>query len=114
MSVTLLLLALASGVVAAILAVRVLTHGFRGWKLSEKVAAAQAVLPFAAAAFALNALFGTSIDTLSKIVAAVLTLCAGLLAIIKQVAATIEAHPRMEMTEGTVGLSDVLNTIVRG
>jgi len=116
-SVALLLVALASGLVAAFLLLRPFTHGFRDWKFSEKVGAAQAVLPFAAAAFALNALFGESIATLSKIVAGVLTLLAGLLAIVKQVAATIESHPSGAPTvtaPTTVSLGDVVKKIWEG
>jgi hypothetical protein len=114
MSVTLLILALSGGVVAAFFVLRVVAHGFKGWKFSEKVAVAQAVVPFAAATFALNALFGSSIDTASKIVAAVLTLIAGLLSIVGRVASTLESHPRAEFVDGGVGLGEVLRTIVRG
>jgi hypothetical protein len=112
-SITILLLALAGGALAAFLLLQAVTGGFKNWKLSEKVGAAQVVLPFAAAGFALNAFFGTSVETPSKIVAAVLTVVSGLLAIVKQVAATLEAHPRAEGLGG-VGLDEVLSTIARG
>jgi hypothetical protein len=111
MSVTLLIMAVGTGVAAILLVVSVVTRDFAGWKFSEKVAAGQAVLPAAVAAFALNALFGTSIETPSKIIAAVLTLIAGLLAIVKQIAATMESHPE---TAADVGLTKVLNMVVLG
>jgi hypothetical protein len=114
--VALLLVALASGFVAAFLLLRPFTHGFKDWRFSEKVGAAQAVLPFAAAAFALNALFGESIETLSKIVAGVFTLLAGLLAIVKQVAATIESHRgvRTAMATSSVSFGEVVKKIWQG
>jgi hypothetical protein len=92
MNVVLLLSAVIAALVAAFLFVRAISGGFRAWKLSEKVAVAQIFLPFGAAAFALNALFGDSLATSSKIVAAIFTLLAGSLAIVKQVAATMESH----------------------
>ena len=112
MSIILLLTALFVGIVGLFLLLRLALGKFSGWKLSEKVAATQVVLPFAAATFALNALFGTNLEKPSKIMAALFTLIAGLLAIVKQVAANIEAH-RAGFTEGeAVSWKDVLGKIV--
>jgi hypothetical protein len=114
MSVTLVILALASVFVVAFFVARWVTHGFKGWTFAQKLAVLQTFLPFAAAAFALNALFGNSIDTASTIAAAVLTLASGLVAIVNKVAATLDSLPHLEFAEGRgAGFGDVLNAIFR-
>jgi hypothetical protein len=91
-------------------------RGFRDWRFSEKVAAAQVLLPFAAAAFGLNALFGATLEKPSKIIAATFTLAAGVLAVTKQVAATMEAHPTGEelVRVRAVSMGGVLTKLLRG
>ena len=95
MDFTLLLTAVLT-LLASVLVIIQSLRGFDDWKFSEKVAAAQILLPFGAAAFALNALFGSTLERPSKIAAAIFTLCAGLASIVKQVAANMEAHPGTE------------------
>jgi hypothetical protein len=116
MNVTLLLAAVLLFLACALLVVRAVSGGFRGWSVSEKVAAAQILLPFGAAAFVLNALFGSTLERPSTITAAIFTLAAGVLAIIKQVASTIEAHPPRGVDGGAhdVSLRDVVHTLFRG
>ena len=112
---------LAASIIAAVVVVFVLlcvrTKRFAGWKLSEKVGLVQVFLPFAAAILVLNAFAGASLERPSKIVAAVFTLAAGLLAILKQVAASLEAHqPREGEAEAqpqAVSLGEALSALVR-
>jgi hypothetical protein len=116
MNVTLLLAAVLLFLACVLLVVRAVSGGFRGWRFSEKVAAAQILLPFGAAAFVLNTLFGSTLERPSKIAASIFTLAAGMLAIIKQVASTIEAHPPRGVDVGAqdVSLRDVVSTLIRG
>jgi hypothetical protein len=114
MNVVLLLSAVAALVLGSLLAMRFLIGGLNEWTLSEKVGASQIFLPFAAAVFTLNALFGDTWETPSKIVAAVFALLAGVLAIVKQVAKTIEDHRAGFAGSAPVTWSDVVSRIVSG